>query len=240
MKAILITGAAGEIGGHLARHFAALRWTVVGVDVRRPDAAPAGVEFRCVDLADGAVVAEAFAEIARTHGAMDVLINCAGRIANAPLVALGTDGWSVHNFDLWDSVIASSLTTCFHASALVVKGMLESRKRGVIVNVSSVCAAGNPGQVAYSAAKAGLNGLTLSLAKELGPSGIRVVGLAPGYCDTESMRDNVPASRLARVIGTVPLKRLGTLDEITSAVDFIIANDYICGTILELDGGLVL
>jgi 3-oxoacyl-[acyl-carrier protein] reductase len=225
VKVILITGAAGEIGGHLARHFAALGWTVVGVDVRQPDRAMPGVEFRSVDLTDGATVAAVFAEIARTHGAMDVLINCAGRIANAPLVALGSDGWTVHDFALWDSVIASSLTTCFHASALVVKGMLESRKRGVIVNVSSVCAAGNPGQVAYSAAKAGLNGLTLSLAKELGPSGIR---------------DNVPASRLARVIGTVPLKRLGTLDEITSAVDFIIANDYICGTILELDGGLVL
>jgi 3-oxoacyl-[acyl-carrier protein] reductase len=237
---MLVTGAAGEIGAHLAAHFAGRGWSVVGADIRAPRAAVPGVDVRIVDLADGAAASAAFADIARTHGAMGVLVNCAGRIANAPLVALGANGWTVHDFALWDSVIASSLTTAFHASALAVKTMLEARAPGLVINVSSVCAAGNPGQAAYSAAKAGLNGLTLALAKELGPAGIRVVGLAPGYCDTASMRDSVPAARLPRVVGAVPLRRLGTLEDIAGAVDFIIANQYVNGTIVELDGGLVI
>ena len=236
---MLITGAAGEIGRHLALHYAAREWTVIGIDVRDPGSAVSGVHFRRVDLMDGAATATMFADIISEFGAVDVLINCAGHIANAPLVALGAEGWVVHDSALWESVIGSSLTTSFHATAFTVKAMLEARKRGVVINVSSVCAAGNPGQVAYSTAKAGVNGMTLSLAKELGPAGIRVVALAPGYCETASMRDNVPAGRLARVVGAVPLKRLGTLDDIASAVDFIIANEYLSGTILELDGGLV-
>jgi 3-oxoacyl-[acyl-carrier protein] reductase len=118
--------------------------------------------------------------------------------------------------------------------------MLEAHKRGVVVNISSVCANGNPGQVAYSAAKAGLNGLTLALAKELGPLGIRVVGLAPGYFDTASTRRHVSEARLTKVTAAVPLKRLGRVSEIAHAIDFIIGNDYLNGTIMELDGGLVL
>ena len=117
--------------------------------------------------------------------------------------------------------------------------MLEARRKGVVVNISSVCASGNPGQVAYSAAKAGLNGLTLALAKELGPLGIRVVGLAPGYFETMSTTQNVSEARLAKVVAAVPLKRLGRVAEIANALDFIIDNDYVNGTIIELDGGLV-
>jgi 3-oxoacyl-[acyl-carrier protein] reductase len=117
--------------------------------------------------------------------------------------------------------------------------MLEAHTKGVVVNISSVCASGNPGQVAYSAAKAGLNGMTLALAKELGPLGIRVVGLAPGYFETASTTRSVSVARLAKVIGAVPLKRLGRVAEIADAIDFIIRNEYLNGTIVELDGGLV-
>jgi 3-oxoacyl-[acyl-carrier protein] reductase len=240
-RTVLITGVAGEIGGYLARHFLERGWTVLGVDARPPagEALP-GTHVRQVDLTDGPAAALVLGNLTDAHGVADVLVNCAGRIANAPLVGFGAAGWTTHDFSLWQDVIASSLTTAFHATALTVKSMLEARRRGVIVNISSVCAAGSPGQVAYSAAKAGLNGLTLSLAKELGPAGIRVVGLAPGYFDTASTRDNTTPTRLAKVTGAVPLKRLGALGEIGSALDFIVANEYVNGTILELDGGLVI
>lgn len=238
---VLITGTSGAIGAHLARHFLNGGATVLGVDKVEPAAAPPeGLVFTRCDLGDGAAATTAIDALAEVHGACDVLINCAGRIANAPLVRLGPAGWESHDFTVWDDVLASGLTAAFHTTALAVKHMLRSRKRGVVINVSSISAKGNPGQAAYSAAKAGLDGLTRSLAKELGPLGIRVVGLAPGYFDTASTRENVPPARLAKVAAAVPLKRLGALDEIVGTVDFIIGNAYMNGTVVELNGGLVL
>jgi 3-oxoacyl-[acyl-carrier protein] reductase len=118
--------------------------------------------------------------------------------------------------------------------------MVSSGKKGVIINISSICGRGNAGQAAYSAAKAGLNGLTAALAKELGPTGVRVVALAPGYFDTASTREHVSAAKLKEIKGAVPLKRLGKIEEISSTVKFVLANQYVNGTVIELDGGLVL
>lgn len=238
---MLITGSSGEIGSHLVRHFLRKGWTVIGLDKAECVGPPSeGLVFRLCDLADGPRTAAVIDELAESVGSPDVLVNCAGRIANAPLVGLGLEGWKVHDFLLWADVIGSTLTSAFHATALVVRHMLVSRKKGVIINISSVCARGNPGQVAYSAAKAGLDGLTRALGRELGPMGLRVVGLAPGYFDTRSMRDNVSPNRLAKVASSIPLKRLGRVDEIADAVDFILANTYLNATVLSLDGGLVL
>jgi len=238
---MLITGSSGDVGRHLAGHFLAAGWTVLGIDKCPPAGdMPSGLVFRQCDLAEGVAATAAVDELVARHGVVDALINCAGRIANSPLVRLGDHGWETHDFALWQEVIASGLTTAFHATALTVRHMLQARHKGVVVNLSSVCAAGNPGQVAYSAAKAGLNGLTLALAKELGPLGIRVVGLAPGYLDTRSTRDNVPGGKLTRLTGAVPLRRLGLVDEVAATIEFIIATDYVNGTVIELDGGLVL
>lgn len=238
---MLVTGATGEIGGHLARHFLGAGWVVLGLDKREADRKlTGGLVFRRCDLVDGHEAAEAIDELVALHGAPSVLVNCAGRIANAPLVTRGETGWTTHDAGLWNDVVASSLTAAFHVTSHTVKHLLSQRKKGVVINVSSICADGNAGQSAYSAAKAGLDGFTRAVAKELGPLGIRVVGLAPGYFDTQSMHANVPASRLAKVCGSVPLRRLGVLDEIVSAVEFLIRNEYMNGTILEIDGGLVL
>jgi 3-oxoacyl-[acyl-carrier protein] reductase len=241
MRRIAITGSSGEIGSHLVGHFAAAGWMVLGVDIRPPSVElPPHVVSATCDLANGAEATRSLNDLSAKHGAPDVLVNCAGRIANSPLLRRGTDGWEVHDFALWNDVIASGLTSAFHATAICARLMLDARRKGVIVNISSVCASGNPGQVAYSAAKAGLNGLTLALAKELGPLGIRVAGLAPGYFETASTTQNVTEARLAKVTGAVPLKRLGRVAEIAHAIDFIIGNDYLNGTIVELDGGLVI
>jgi 3-oxoacyl-[acyl-carrier protein] reductase len=238
---VVITGSSGEIGSHLVAHFDAAGWMVLGLDLRPPqwEPKPHVVSTMC-DLANGVEATAALNRLGTRYGPPDVLVNCAGRIANSPLLKRGTDGWEVHDFALWNGVISSGLTSAFHATAICARLMLEARKKGVVVNISSVCANGNPGQVAYSAAKAGLNGLTLALAKELGPLGIRVVGLAPGYFETTSTTQNVSEARLAKVIGAVPLKRLGRVAEIAHAIDFVIDNEYMNGTIVELDGGLVL
>jgi len=239
-RTALVTGSAGEIGRRLALHLLAGGWNVVGIDRVSPASTPEGLVSRCCDLADGTEATRVLDEIARERGACDVLVNCAGHIANAPLVTIGPEGWVVHDFDLWDEVIGSGLTATFHATAVVARQMLAAKRRGVIINISSVCADGNPGQVAYSAAKAGMNGLTRALGKELGPFGIRVVAIAPGYLDTASTKANVPPARLPKIAGQVPIRRLGDVQELCTAVDFVIANEYVNATVLSLDGGLVI
>jgi 3-oxoacyl-[acyl-carrier protein] reductase len=236
----VVTGSSGEIGSRLVAHLVSAGWTVAAVDVRPfTAAAPANVVAATCDLANSGDAERTLVELARAHGTPELLVNCAGRIANAPLVRRGARGWETHDPALWKDVIDSCLTTAFNATATCARLMIEGRRRGVVVNISSVCARGNAGQVAYSAAKAGLNGLTLALAKELAPLGIRVVGLAPGYFDTKSTADNVSAERLAKITNAIPLRRLGQIDEIARAIDFIVDDQYVNGTILELDGGLV-
>lgn len=240
-RAVLITGVAGEIGGHLANELLSDGWMVCGIDRRSPgDVTRERFAFLECDLSDAAQTEKQIDALHERVGAFDAVINCAGLIANAPLISLVDGKLTHHDTGLWDRVISSCLSSAFYVTACTVVKMVSSAKRGVIINISSVCARGNAGQAAYSAAKAGINGLTAALSKELGPVGIRVVAIAPGYFDTASTRDHVPADKLKQIRNAVPLKRLGRSDELASAVRFILGNEYINGKILELDGGLVI
>lgn len=240
-RRILVTGAAGEIGGQLVDELLNDGWIVCGLDRKIPDDVERdGYSFRQCDLGDAAQTEASIQGFHNDSGAFDAVINCAGTIANSPLVSFVEGQLVHHSFDLWDQLLSSCLSSAFYVTACTVPKMVSSAKKGVIVNISSICARGNPGQAAYSAAKAGLNGLTAALAKELGPMGIRVVALAPGYFDVASTRDNVPAAKLKEIERSIPLKRLGSMPALVNAVRFILDNDYVNGTVVELDGGLVL
>jgi 3-oxoacyl-[acyl-carrier protein] reductase len=240
-RTVLITGIAGEIGGHLAGELMKDGWTVCGLDRKTPPNVDRdGLSFLACDLSDAADT-EAKIEIFHGQfGAFDAVINCAGLIANAPLISFADGRLVHHDTRLWDRVLASCLSSAFYVTACTVHKMVGAAKKGVIINISSVCSRGNPGQVAYSAAKAGMNGMTAALAKELGPMGIRVAALAPGYLDTASTRDHVAAPKLKEITNAVPLRRLGRLEEAASAIRFILSNEYVNGKVIELDGGLVL
>ena len=237
-RTVLITGVAGEIGGHLARELMNDGWTVCGLD-RRPlsDTKPEGLSFLECDLTDAQDTEAKIEAFHRDVGAFHAVINCAALIANAPLISLAEGRLVHHDTGLWDRVISSGLSSAFYVTACTVLKMVSSGSKGVVINISSVCASGNPGQVAYSAAKAGMNGMTAALAKELGPMGIRVVALAPGYFDTASTRDHVPTAKLKDIRAAIPLKRLGRIEEIAATVRFILANDYVNGTVIEVEDG---
>ena len=121
-------------------------------------------------------------------GAADVLINNAGILYSEPLVKITSSGIERHDVSAWARVLAADLSSVFYMTACVAEKMIATRTKGVIVNISSVSAAGNAGQSAYSAAKAGVNALTATWAKELSPMGIRVVAVAPGFTETESTK----------------------------------------------------
>jgi 3-oxoacyl-[acyl-carrier protein] reductase len=118
--------------------------------------------------------------------------------------------------------------------------MLKRRTKGVVINLSSISANGNAGQSAYSAAKAGVNALTRTWAKELGGVGIRFVSIAPGFLDTPSTQTALSEAILTKLKQQIPLRRLGEVEHIYQAVRFIVENDYLNGTVLEVDGGLVI
>jgi 3-oxoacyl-[acyl-carrier protein] reductase len=118
--------------------------------------------------------------------------------------------------------------------------MIMRRINGVIVNISSISAKGNAGQSAYSAAKAGLESMTIVWSKELGSFGIRCVAIAPGFIETEAMYRALSGERIEELKQQNPLKRLGKDENISSTVLFAINNDYVNGCVIGIDGGLIL
>jgi 3-oxoacyl-[acyl-carrier protein] reductase len=141
--------------------------------------------------------------------------------------------------DEWDAVINTNLTSMYRLCKACVKGMTKAR-RGRIINISSVVgSSGNGGQTNYSASKAGIEGFTRSLAKEIGSRGITVNAVAPGFIETDMTRD-LPEQQTAALLSQIPLGRLGQPEEIAAAVGFLASKQgaYITGETLHVNGGM--
>lgn len=190
------------------------------------------------DVSDYDQVIKATSQYHEQFGAVDVLINNAGILYSEPLIKITSEGVTRHDAAMWNKVLAADLSSVFYMTVCVVEKMITTRTRGVIVNISSVSAGGNAGQSAYSAAKAGVDALTAVWAKELGLMGIRVIGVAPGFTDTDSTKEAVSEAALRETVKKVPLRRLGKPAEIADGVVSVIQNDFFNGKVLELDGGL--
>jgi 3-oxoacyl-[acyl-carrier protein] reductase len=193
-------------------------------------------ESRATSIASNVTTAQYHTDFKAAH----VLINNAGILYSAPLVKIGAGGIEKHDIAMWNRVLSTDLSSVFYMTSCVVEKMITTRTKGVIVNISSVSAAGNAGQSAYSAAKAGVNALTATWAKELSVMGIRVVGIAPGFIETESTKEALSDATLQETVKKVPLRRLGKPEEIAQGVVSVIENDYFNGKVYELDGGLVI
>jgi 3-oxoacyl-[acyl-carrier protein] reductase len=185
----------------------------------------------CADVADAAAVDAAFGEIEAAWGPVEILVNNAG-VTRDGLIARMTD-------DQWDTVLDTNLGGAFHTIRRASPKMMRARF-GRIVNVSSVSGqAGAPGQANYSAAKAGLLGLTRAVARELAPRGITCNVVAPGPIVT-AMTEAMPAEWHAAMEGSVPLGRLGTPEEVAAAAAFLCSDvaGYVTGALVPVDGGL--
>lgn len=242
-KRVVVTGGVRGLGFAVVERLLAREAQVTVMDLDNEALAALAKEkpVQCIhcDLSQYEKVSAAFAQFHETSGAVDILINNAGILYSAPLVSLSPTGLQKHGIAEWNKVIAADLSSVFFTTLCVVEKMIASRTRGVVVNISSVSAAGNPGQSAYSAAKAGVNALTATWAKELSPMGIRVVAVAPGYSETPSTKVALSEGVLREIVKRVPLRRLGKPEEIADGVVWAIENDFFDGKVLELDGGLV-
>ncbi len=244
-KKVIVTGGVGGLGRCMVDRLVAqgALVAVFDVDAHGMDALrKQWNDVNCIecDVSNYEQVVAATAQYHEKFGAADVLINNAGILYSAPLVRITASGIEKHDIDAWNNVLATDLNSVFYMTACVVEKMIATRTRGVVVNISSVSAAGNAGQSAYSAAKAGVNALTTTWAKELGPMGIRVVAIAPGFMETESTKHALNETTLQEIVKQVPLRRLGRPEEIARGVLSVIENDFFNGKVLQLDGGLTI
>lgn len=191
-----------------------------------PNATVGGISPNLTSLES---VKEAFAKIEEEYGPIDILVNNAGISDSKPFTNYDEEGF--------DKVMDLNVKGIFTASRAVADKMIE-RGSGVILSTSSmVSISGQPAGVAYPTSKFAVNGFTISLARELGPKGIRVNAVAPGITETDMMR-NVPKSVIEPMIARIPLRRLGQPEDIANAFVFLASEEasYITGVILSVDG----
>lgn len=238
-KNVVVAGAAGNLGSAVASDLRQRGASVVALDRRPPEGrADDATAFVSADAANVTSLSAAANAIFERYGKIHALVNCTGLIHSEPLVNLANPQRRRHATESWDTVIRENLTAAFLLGAVFAERMAASRTKGAIVQFSSVAAAGNPGQTAYAAAKAGIEAMTVVWARELGPLGIRVVSIAPGFVDTPSTRGAVAEATLEDVKRRTPLRRLAAPREIASAVLFALENDFLTGRTLHVDGGL--
>ena len=237
----LVTGASRGIGRAIAVALGAQGYRVVGTATT-----PAGVEAIgaalaafpgsrgiVLDVTDGAAVNAAVDAVVRDFGALHVLVNNAGITRDMLSMRMKDDDW--------DAVVATNLTAVFRTSRAAIRPMMKQRY-GRIVNITSVVgASGNAGQANYAAAKAGVAGMTRSLARELGSRGITVNCVAPGFIETDMTHALAEAQKTA-LLAQIPLGRLGQAAEVAHAVAFLASSDagYITGTELQVNGGMLM
>ena len=236
----LVTGATRGIGEAIAKALAAAGATVVGSATTDGGAAKIasyleGAGGRStgirLDVSDGAAVDGAIADIEARLGAITILVNNAGITRDNLLLRMKDDEW--------DAIMATNLKPAFRLAKAVLRGMMKARHGRIIQIGSVVGASGNPGQVNYAAAKAGLLGFTKSLAQEIGSRNITVNCVAPGFIDTDMTKGLTDTQRQA-LLGRIPLGRLGTPEDIANAVAFLASPQaaYITGATLHVNGGM--
>ncbi len=241
-RTALVTGAGRGIGKAIAETLAAGGVNVICVSKseKNCEAVAAGIRdrggmasARVVDVSDGKAVAEAAAELLAEHETIDILVNNAGITRDGLMLRMKDEDWH--------DVINTNLSSCFYWIKGVVRPM--TRKRwGRVVNISSVVGLmGNPGQLNYCAAKAGMLGLTKSLAKELASRSVTCNAVAPGFIRTD-MTSELDEEVSREITSRVPLKRLGEPEDIARMTAYLCSEEagYITGQVFTVDGGLLM
>jgi acetoacetyl-CoA reductase len=235
----VVTGGIGGLGTEICRQLATAGNTVIAADLAsrtdrveafRNDVAGLDIHFAAGDVSDFDACAALVKQIESEHGSLDILVNAAGITRDGTLRKMERQQW--------DDVLRINLDGVFNMCRNAVDGML-SRGYGRIINISSVNGqTGQFGQTNYSAAKAGMHGFTMALAREVARKGVTVNSVSPGYCRT-AMVAAIPENVRSQIIAGIPVGRLGEPSEIARVVDFLCAEEsgFITGANIPVNGG---
>ncbi|WP_323841965.1 MULTISPECIES: 3-oxoacyl-ACP reductase FabG [unclassified Moraxella] len=237
-KIVLVTGASRGIGRAIAQRFADEGHFVIGTATSEK-----GVEAieeylgesngigRVLDVCDEEVIDKLFEEIDSVYGGVNVLVNNAGITKDGLLMRMKNEDWA--------GVIDANLTSIYRTSRRAIRSMMKARS-GRIINITSVVGQmGNAGQTNYAASKAGVEGFTRALAREIGSRGVTVNCVAPGFVETD-MTEELDERLINSMLDAVPLGRMAQPEEIAAAVVFLASDDasYITGEVLAVNGGM--
>ena len=239
-KIVLVTGASRGIGQAIALSLGNAGATVIGTATSDNGAAAISDTLKdnnivgqglTLNVTNNDQISEVMSTIAENYGAVDILVNNAGITRDNLLMRMKEEEW--------DEIMNTNLASVYKMSKAVLRGMMK-KKAGRIISIASVVGAmGNAGQANYAAAKAGIMGFTKSLAREVGPRGITVNAVAPGFIQTD-MTDALPEEQKASLAAQIPMGRLGSPDEIAQTVLFLAGDGgaYITAQTLHVNGGM--
>ena len=208
----------------------AARETAAEVEAAGGQAAIAGF-----DVANSAAVTDAIKAIGKDHGGLDILVNNAGVAVNGMLMRITDEAWA--------KTMLTNLNGAFHCLRAASMMILKAKGAGRIINITSVVGEqGNGGQVAYSASKAALIGLTMSTARELASRGVTCNAVSPGFIETDMTAEHLPEAARAKLLEQIPLGRIGRSEDVADAVAFLAGPEaaYITGQVLRVNGGLLM
>jgi 3-oxoacyl-[acyl-carrier protein] reductase len=239
-KLVLVTGATRGIGKAIALTFGEAGATVIGTATTESGADNISKVFAenkisgkgmKLDVTDNEQVSNLVKDIGEDFGSVDILVNNAGITRDNILLRMKEDEW--------EDIINTNLSSVFKMSKSVLRGMIKKRSGRIISITSVVGAMGNAGQSNYGAAKAGIIGFTKSLAREVGVRGITVNAIAPGFIETD-MTDSLPDDQKEALASQIPMRRLGTPNEVAQAVLFLAgeSGSYITGQTIHVNGGM--
>lgn len=233
----LITGSSRGIGLAVAKHLASHGHQVI-LNSRKPlgqdileqfDGYEYPIATAIGDISQFEVAKELVADVVSRFGRVDVLINNAGITRDGLIMRMTEDDFN--------QVIQTNLNGTFNMCRHITPVLLK-QKSGSIINMSSIVGiSGNAGQVNYAASKAGVIGLTKSLARELASRSITVNAIAPGFIETD-MTEQLSERVTETMLGQIPLKRFGQVEEVAQCVDFLVQNRYVTGQVIEVNGGM--
>lgn len=241
-KIALVTGGAQGIGRAICERFLSdgadvaigdFNMDVANATCEELSGSTGKVKAFLMNVADESSVDEAVKEVMNEFGRIDIVVNNAGITRDNLMMRMKKEDW--------DAVISVNLTGAFNISKAVIRHMMKARS-GCIINIASVVGVmGNAGQANYSASKAGLIGLTKSMAKEFASRNITVNAIAPGFILTE-MTENLPDEAKQAFLNVIPLKRGGTPEDVAKVASFLASDDasYITGQVICVDGGMIM
>lgn len=237
-KIVLVTGASRGIGKAIAKRFADEGHFVIGTATSKKGAeaisdylSESGGIGRILDVCNHEDIDKLFEEIDSVYGGINVLVNNAGITKDGLLMRMKDEDWA--------SVIDTNLTAVYRMSRRAVRGMMKARQ-GRIINITSVVGQmGNAGQANYAATKAGVEGFSRALAREIGSRGVTVNCVAPGFVETD-MTEALDERLVNSMLDAVPIGRMAQPEEIAAAVSFLASDDasYITGAVLAVNGGM--